>query len=290
LVTVARSGTGRESRHAQADERHVVATHVDVLEDSVREQRSDRQAPEGFRAVQLLHARPQPANEARLSDSRRASRLASETKSPDTVLAEIWKALARGGLRIEDYFHDHDRYGLRLVAATEPSGFTVRERTLVKRYFDAGAQKIIGLEDGVSAASVSTRLRHALAHIGLSCAPSRMPLLLSLAAFAAAGNPMPGVEQESADGVHRIVTLHSPRLWLAERLSQSETEVALLRIQGSTQSAIAAARGRAAQTVANQIASVYRRLGVSDRCELVALLTREYSRGLVPNPTGVREQ
>jgi DNA-binding CsgD family transcriptional regulator len=260
-----------------------VATHVDVLEDSAREQRSERQAREGLRAVELLHA--QAANEARRIDARCAPLLAHETTSPDDVLAEIWRALVRGGLRIEDYFHDDDRYGLRLVTASEPSsGFSVRESTLVKRYFDAGAEKVIGLEDGVSASSIAGRLRHALGRIGLSCVPSRMPLLLWLAAFAAAGNPMPGVEGESADGAHHVVRLHSPRRWLAERLSPSETEVVLLRIQGATQSEIATARRRSAQTIANQIASVYRHLGVASRCELFALLAREYSRGLVPKP------
>ncbi len=262
-----------------------MATHVDVLENSVRaQQQRDRRAPESFRAAQLLHARPQPANEARRTDSPLTPPLARETPSPGDVLAETWRALVRGTLRVEDYFHDDERYGLRVVVATGRSGFTVRERTLVKRYFAAGAEKVIGLEDGVSASSIASRLRHAFGHIGLSCMPSRLPLVISLAAFAAAGNPLPGVEQELADGVHRVITLPSPRLWLAERVAPSETEVMLLRIQGFTQRAIATARGRKARTVANQVAAVYRRLGVAGRSELFALLAHEYSRGRVPDP------
>jgi DNA-binding CsgD family transcriptional regulator len=197
----------------------------------------------------------------------------------------MWQALERGELRVDGYFHEYARYGLWLSPAVGPSGLSARQSRQLKRFCATRAQKIMSLDDGVTPSAIAGQLRLALRHIGLSCSPSRMPLLVSVAAFAAQGHPMPAGERRSLDGVHQLVTLHSPRAWLSERLSPSETEVALMRIEGLTQQAVAAQRGRSARTIANQAAAVYRRLGVGGRAELLALLAREYSRGAVPRTT-----
>ena len=51
-------------------------------------------------------------------------------------------------------------------------------------------------------------------------------------------------------------------------------EVALLALAGHTNAAIAARRESAARTVANQLQSIYRKLGVTTRAELAARLLR----------------
>ena len=55
-------------------------------------------------------------------------------------------------------------------------------------------------------------------------------------------------------------------------LSQAERQVALLAIGGSSNQAIAASRGVRPRTVVNQLATIYRKLGVSSRSEMVARL------------------
>jgi DNA-binding NarL/FixJ family response regulator len=57
-----------------------------------------------------------------------------------------------------------------------------------------------------------------------------------------------------------------------ERLTASERAVAGLAAPGVRNSEIARARRSSTRTVANQLASVYRKLGVSGRGELAALL------------------
>ena len=57
-----------------------------------------------------------------------------------------------------------------------------------------------------------------------------------------------------------------------EKLSEAEREVVLLVLQGHSSQQIAEARGTSARTVANQLASVFRKLGVSGRGELTAAL------------------
>jgi DNA-binding CsgD family transcriptional regulator len=54
-------------------------------------------------------------------------------------------------------------------------------------------------------------------------------------------------------------------------LTPSEREVAAAAVAGRSNAAIAAARGCSARTVANQLASIYRKLGINSRGELAAL-------------------
>lgn len=53
-------------------------------------------------------------------------------------------------------------------------------------------------------------------------------------------------------------------------LSEAEGEIARAVIAGQSNGQIAAARGRSARTIANQLASIYRKLGVGSRAELAA--------------------
>jgi DNA-binding CsgD family transcriptional regulator len=53
-------------------------------------------------------------------------------------------------------------------------------------------------------------------------------------------------------------------------LSPVESEVVALVLQGHSNSEIARLRGTSVRTVANQVASVFRKLGVRSRLELVA--------------------
>lgn len=54
-------------------------------------------------------------------------------------------------------------------------------------------------------------------------------------------------------------------------LSPAESEVAAHILKGRTNAQIATIRGASDRTVANQVANVFRKLGVSSRLELVAL-------------------
>lgn len=56
------------------------------------------------------------------------------------------------------------------------------------------------------------------------------------------------------------------------RLTAAENEVVEFLRSGASNKAIAQHRGTADRTVANQIASIYRKLGISSRAELLALI------------------
>jgi DNA-binding NarL/FixJ family response regulator len=57
-------------------------------------------------------------------------------------------------------------------------------------------------------------------------------------------------------------------------LSEAERQVVELVLTGLSNEAIAARRGTSARTVANQLQSIYRKLGVASRLELATALRR----------------
>jgi len=60
---------------------------------------------------------------------------------------------------------------------------------------------------------------------------------------------------------------------LLVRLSKAEREVALLASAGCPSREIAARRGTSERTVANQLASIFKKLGLSSRAELARALS-----------------
>ncbi len=56
-------------------------------------------------------------------------------------------------------------------------------------------------------------------------------------------------------------------------LTEAECEVAQLVLRGDSNAAIAATRGTSPRTVANQLASIYRKRGISSRQELIRVLS-----------------
>jgi DNA-binding NarL/FixJ family response regulator len=58
-------------------------------------------------------------------------------------------------------------------------------------------------------------------------------------------------------------------------LSRSEQLVALDAVSGLSNAAIASNRKRSVRTIANQLASIYRKLGITSRAELALIVLGE---------------
>ena len=69
-----------------------------------------------------------------------------------------------------------------------------------------------------------------------------------------------------------VLTMPALTAQAMQKLSSAEREVLVLALQGKSNVAIAQSRGTAARTVANQLSSIFRKLGVVSRAELVARL------------------
>ena len=90
-------------------------------------------------------------------------------------------------------------------------------------------------------------------------------------------DPPPGlvVERFERDG-EAFAILEWPKAPPRPRvpLAPAQREVLALLLSGLSNAVIARRRGRATRTVANQVAAIFRRLGVTSRLELFALFAR----------------
>lgn len=84
----------------------------------------------------------------------------------------------------------------------------------------------------------------------------------------------PGLVAYEVTAEHTLFVFDLPRLPADCPLSPAEREVTERILLGETNAAIAALRGVSVPTIAKQVASVFVKLGVRSRAELIATLLR----------------
>jgi DNA-binding CsgD family transcriptional regulator len=236
--------------------------------------------PEG-RVVEARDAAREPDARERLRCAVRtveAARGAAGRRDAEEALA-LWEGLVGGRWSLVDRFESDGRRYLLAVPndpeVGDPRGLSRRERQVAEFVGLGRTAKEIAYALGLSPSAVSNAERRAREKLGLG---SRS----ALAAFFAPGGLRRRLTELELEG--ESVLLASAPLVAEERLARltvAEREVALLAIQGATNAAIAARRGAAERTVANQLGAVFGKLGVHSRAELAALLS-----GAAREPSG----
>ncbi|MEM7412456.1 MAG: helix-turn-helix transcriptional regulator [Myxococcota bacterium] len=183
---------------------------------------------------------------------------------------ESWSGLVEGRWSLVDRF---ERDGKRFVVAhrnepsvVDPRGLTRRERQIAELVGMGRSTKEIAYELGVSLSAVSMAVKTGCRKLGLGARTE-------LASFFAPGGLRARLEEASLNGETLLVGAH-PLLdeAAAEALSPAEREVTSALLAGSTSLDIASRRGTSVRTIANQIASIFEKLGVHSRVELAARL------------------
>jgi len=178
----------------------------------------------------------------------------------------LWDELLAGRWSLLDAF---TTAGMRyLIAYRNPEGgaslraLQERERAVLELALAGHSGKWIAFELRLSESTVARTLRTALRRIG---ATDTAPLVgVQHAMF----EPLEGV----VPGVDLAIARLTPATASAG-LSDAERAVVTGILGGKRIAAIARERGTSPRTVSNQIASVYKKLGVSSRREVIALLT-----------------
>lgn len=222
----------------------------------------------------------------------RASALRDESSGAEPIdLGQVWRDLRSGCWKIADDFHSDARCYLVLIAAPDPAphrrSLGVRDLDLLERVLTEGSQKRVALSLGVSTSTIAGASKSGLASMGLSCLASKVPPLLVLAARASKGESPLGDERVTRlhDGksAFRIVSASRPDDFLAELLPPAEFAVVRLVVDGRSHAEIAVLRRCSRRTVANQLASVFQRLSVSGRAELLLHLSAQRAAGQPAN-------
>lgn len=202
----------------------------------------------------------------------------------DAAPVALWLGLLSGHMTVVSWESRPSSVVLTLKSRLAPMDASPPSAT-ARAAFDAAVrgtlQKVVALEAHASPSAVAGRLRQVTHAMGLSGNFKHLPLAIPLLAHAV-GHPQLVEyywgERSRDGGATFLVCLKRGDDALDFILSPGELAVARLLLDGYTHHAIAAQRETSVRTVANQISSVYRKLGTSGRFELIRHLVDDADR------------
>jgi DNA-binding NarL/FixJ family response regulator len=207
---------------------------------------------------------------AAVRDIERA-RTTRERNDPERAMA-MWRGLVAGEWSLIDQWEDDGR---RYVAAyrnrpnvRDPRALTAHERVILHYAALGESNKGIAFTLGMSTSSVATGVSQVLRKLG----GRRRSDLLAFADMNRASELRLSLGDDDEVGVLSLP--NAPQDAVAEKLSEAEREIGAMIIEGRTNAAIARTRKTSRHTVANQVRSMFDKLGVGSRTELARRLTR----------------
>ncbi len=201
------------------------------------------------------------------------------SESPDYPLYDVWQKLTVGAW---EAVHSICTEATCYLVVRECSGgrHAVRpdQLDILERVLQGSGQKILALDLGLACSTVAATAKQALACLGLECLPSRVPLPVVLIGQASGDTTRKVVGKlcgfNDGRSSYSIVSVDRPDRHLATLLPPAEVEVLRARIEGKSHELIARLRRTSQRTIANQLASASRRLGVSGRLEIIGHLSQ----------------
>lgn len=198
-------------------------------------------------------------------------------------LAALWDELIAGTTKVDRWSHTETTW--TIVVSRRPDkdrpahALRRRDVAILEDALLSGVRKHVAVEAGLSCSSIAVIMQACFQFMGLSCLPSRIPGLVVAAAHSRhhLGAGMPAYATPVRPDLtlsERTLTFNRPDKLLAAWLAPAEHAVIHLLIEGMTYAEIAEVRRTSVRTVANQVASGFRRLDVSGRAELLCLLAR----------------
>ncbi|MCA9631916.1 MAG: helix-turn-helix transcriptional regulator [Myxococcales bacterium] len=201
------------------------------------------------------------------------ARTRKERAAPESAL-DLWHGLVDGKWSLLDRF---DTDGRRYVVACQNPLITPSVRQLTTREREAAQLAALGFSNaeaayalGTSESTAATHTANALNKLNVARRVELVALWMTLAAR----------DAERLALLYKPIRVDAVTSGVASppdlaKLTAAENEVTELVAQGLTNAQIAERRQASERTVANQLQSVFRKLGVSSRSELIVKLGRE---------------
>jgi len=209
--------------------------------------------------------------------SRELSTAADRSTTEQLNLALLWRELIGGSCKVVDGYFTVDRcLLLTRPSSGPPVPLSPQRQRILEAVLVGGAQKVVAIDFAVSPSTIASQAQLALQELGLHDRPSRAhPLLVRAAKAEREGDSsvkawVSFVTQ--GDARTRVLSVPRPEQAFANTLSCAEFAVVQCLVEGECYARIAERRGTSQRTVANQIASVFRRLHVSGRAQLLLRL------------------
>jgi DNA-binding CsgD family transcriptional regulator len=192
-------------------------------------------------------------------------------RQTSAFLSQVWLGLLSGRFRVLSAHVTSESATLRLFQSTRP-----HSHDRAAKVFDAAAngtlQKCVALDAGLAPSSIAAMLRQVTRSMGLQCTFKRLPLAVPLLRHVITRPELVTLRVEREEA-HRypvlIIEMKRCGQRLADRLSKGEYDVVCQLLEGRSYQQMARSRDTSVRTVANQISSVFRKLGVSGRFEVL---------------------
>lgn len=191
-------------------------------------------------------------------------------------LARLWLELCRGTWRFRDTFPTEHRY-IALIEEPSvrfPQPLKACKLGVLKRVLLGEAPKAVAYDLRMGLSSVAAAIQDCLLAMGIPGRLSQASVLLTMAACAAhqpESSPTRGrLTRVDCDGeAYWVVSVVRPDLDFPVPLSHAEAAVVRELVAGRSHAQISDLRATSRRTVANQLATVFRKLGVSGRGAVV---------------------
>jgi DNA-binding CsgD family transcriptional regulator len=191
-------------------------------------------------------------------------------------LSRLWLELCRGTWRFRDTFPTDNRY-IALIeepSARFPQPLKACKLGVLKRVLLGEAPKAVAIDLRMGLSSVAAAIQDCLLSMGIPGRLSQASVLLTMAACAAhrpESSPTLGrLTRVEHDGEgYWVVSVVRPDLVFPVPLSHAEAAVVRELVAGRSHAQISHLRATSPRTVANQLATVFRKLGVSGRGAVV---------------------
>jgi len=194
-------------------------------------------------------------------------------------LSRLWLELCRGTWRFHDTFATDKRY-IALIEEPSvrfPQPLKACKLGVLKRVLLGEAPKAVAIDLRMGLSSVAAAIQDCLLSMGIPGRLSQASVLLTMAACAAhrpQSSPTHGrlSRIEVSGGGYWVVSVFRPDLSFPVALSHAEAAVLRELIAGRSHAQISTLRATSPRTVANQLATVFRKFGVSGRGAVVQRL------------------
>jgi DNA-binding CsgD family transcriptional regulator len=204
-------------------------------------------------------------------------RIAAEASEHDfepVPLRAVWARVLAGEIVFRDAFLSPAHALLVTRSPESPLRCHRANVVFLQHALDCASLTTAAIDYRMSASGASTRAKWALESLGLTITAAKIPLPLSLLLHTGGcsiGHHMLKV-RDHADPDTEILFTERPDIALRKTLPPREAETLRLYIDGLSHAQIADLRGASTRTIANQLASVFRKLQVSGRFELMRAL------------------
>lgn len=193
-------------------------------------------------------------------------------------LSQAWEDLVSGRARISASYSSRSRHFIELVAPKAHVATRIpsaRELSLLTQSFEGSPRKVVADEVNRSISCVSSTVCRLLSTFGLAGGCRYAPILPMIMyrewlLMRRASDILPCSPQSPSAAW--VISVVRPDLVLRSQLTGAEQDVLQKLVDGMTYAEVASGRARAHRTICNQVANIYRKIGISGRGALLAWL------------------